>query len=308
MKTNFDFFRLDTSFFSNKKIKTLRRRYGSIGILTYLYILAYTYGNDGYYLKFKSLEDLSYDIAESINNTQLDRTASVVTECILYLASETTLSEKLLARGCITGENIQRQYIEMCKASKRKVEILPEYRLVDTQLLNTEKIPISSEEMSIYSEEMSINSEKMRQSKVKEIDCLINNINIKTKHASACACESEEWNVFEWIEENLKLVYSPQTISLSCEAAYGTDEIISFICRQLDEILKDGESWTVVEDTYSFATVEEAIKGMSQRTFIKIVEAFYFLDKVSRKYKRREVVSPKAYILSILLKADKNEE
>lgn len=307
MKTNFDFFRLDTSFFSNKKIKTLRRRYGSIGILTYLYILAYTYGNDGYYLKFKSLEDLSYDIAESINNTQLDRTASVVTECILYLASETTLSEKLLARGCITGENIQRQYIEMCRASKRKVEILPEYRLVDTQLLNTEKIPISSEEMSINSEEMSINSEKMRQSKVKENDCLLNNININT-NASARACESEEWNVFEWIEENLKFVYSPELIALSCEVAYGTDEIMSFVCRQLDEILKDGESWTIGEDTYSFATVEKAIKEMSKNTFIKIEEAFYFLDKVNRKYKRREVVSPKAYILSILLKANKNEE
>ena len=168
-KTNFDFFRLDTGFFSNKKIKALRRQFGSIGVLTYLYILSYAYGNDGYYIRIDSVEDFSYDIAESIANSNLTQVASVATDCINYLASRGEINKHLLDKGVISGESIQRQYIEMCKAAKRKVEIKEEYRLVDTLEYPVEKNPISSEEIPISSEEIPKNSEEMQQNKRKEI-------------------------------------------------------------------------------------------------------------------------------------------
>ena len=177
-KTNFDFFRLDTGFFSNKKIKALRRQFGSIGVLTYLYILSYAYGNDGYYIKIDSVEDFSYDIAESIANSNLTQVASVAADCINYLASRGEINKHLLDKGVISGDSIQRQYIEMCKASKRRVELKEEYRLVDTLEYPMEEMPISSEEKPISSEEIPISSEEMRQNKIKG--------NIKEKDYSVC--------------------------------------------------------------------------------------------------------------------------
>lgn len=165
-KTNFDFFRMATDFFSNKKIKALRRHFGSVGILTYLYILAYSYGNDGYYIRIDSIEEFAYDIAESIGNSNLTQIASVATDCINYLASRGEINKHLLDKGVISGESIQRQYIEMCLASKRKVEIKEEYRLVDTSEYPMEKNPICSEEIAISSEEIPINSEEIQPSKL----------------------------------------------------------------------------------------------------------------------------------------------
>lgn len=166
-KANFDFFRMDTGFFSNKKIKALRRQFGSIGVLTYLYILTYAYGNDGYYIRIDSVEEFAYDIAESIANSNLTQVASVATDCINYLASRGEINKHLLDKGVISGESIQRQYIEMCKAAKRRVEIKKEYRLVDTLEYPMEKSLISSEEIGINSEEIPKNSEEMRQNKNK---------------------------------------------------------------------------------------------------------------------------------------------
>lgn len=167
IKTNFDFFRLDSNFFSNKKIKALRRHFGSVGILTYLYILSCSYGNDGYYIKIASVEDFAYDIAESISNSNLTKVADVATDCIHYLASRGEINKHLLDKGVISGESIQRQYIEMCLASKRKVEIVEEYRLVDTSEYPMRKNAISSEEMAVNSEEITINSEEMQRNKSK---------------------------------------------------------------------------------------------------------------------------------------------
>lgn len=188
-KTNFDFFRVYTGFFSNKKIKALRRKYGSVGILTYLYILDYAYGNDGYYIKINDIEDFAYDVAESIADSNLRQVASVATECINYLVSRGEINADLVARGVITGESIQRQYIELCKSTKRKVDIKEEYRLVDTLEYPIEKNPISSEEIPINSEEIPINSEEMQQSKVNRN----NNISL-----NACARENSPFKPEEY--------------------------------------------------------------------------------------------------------------
>ena len=189
-KTNFDFFRLNTGFFSNKKIKALRRQFGSVGVLTYLYILSYAYGNDGYYIRIDSVEDFSYDIAESIANSNLTQVASVATDCINYLASRGEINKHLLDKGVISGESIQRQYIEMCKAAQRKVEIKEEYRLVDTLEYPVEKNPISSEEIPISSEEIPKNSEEMQQNKIKENIEVSKKVSKKEKenNITPCAC------------------------------------------------------------------------------------------------------------------------
>lgn len=167
-KTSFDFFRVETDFFSNKKIKSLRRLYGPIGLSTYLYLLAYIYGHDGYYVKFSSLEDLSYDIAEAITGDNVGKVARRVAECINYLADSDLIDKGYLAEGIITSVSMQGQYIAMCKACRRLIN-MPKYCLIDEDCFKSGKKEITSEEIPISSEEISISSEKKAHIKLDKI-------------------------------------------------------------------------------------------------------------------------------------------
>ena len=70
LKVGLDYFPLDVNFFSNKKIKALRRAFGATGIAVYLNILCRVYSS-GYYYRFTSEEDLVADIAEDVSMGQL---------------------------------------------------------------------------------------------------------------------------------------------------------------------------------------------------------------------------------------------
>jgi len=164
IKQGFSYFPLYTDFFTNKKIKNLRRAHGSIGVLTYLNLLSRVYKN-GYYYKFDDLEELSMDIAEEIANAQLRATATSVTETINYLVGRGILAEGLFKQGIISGVALQEQYVIMAYKAKRKIE-MGVHCLVDV-LQVIEKNKENSEEMPIYSEEMPIYSEFGTQSKSK---------------------------------------------------------------------------------------------------------------------------------------------
>ena len=167
VKKNFDYFPMSADFFSGKKIKALKRAHGSVGLLTYIYILCYTYGNGGYEIHVDNLNEFAYDIAESITSTDISKTARRVTESINLQTEIGLLDRKSLARGVITSPDIQRQYMHMCVQSKRKFDKDDLYLLSEVDFSAPENA-IYSEEMPIYSEEMPINSEKITQSKVKE--------------------------------------------------------------------------------------------------------------------------------------------
>lgn len=167
-KTSFDFFPFDVAFFQNKKIKAVKRHYGGIGILAYIYILCYTYGNEGNCIHLSSLDEFSYDIAESIANNDIAKVARRIAESIAYMAEIGLIDKTSLGIGLITGNGIQRQYIQMSARSRRKLD-KSSLLLVDEQGVPIGLKDISSEEMPISSEEIPINSEEMQQSKVKEI-------------------------------------------------------------------------------------------------------------------------------------------
>ena len=164
IKQGFGYFPLYTDFFTNKKIKNLRRAHGSIGVLTYLNLLSRVYTN-GYYYKFDDLEELSMDIAEEIANVQLRATATSVTETINYLVGRGILAEGLFKQGIISGVALQEQYVIMAYKAKRKIDI-GVHCLVDV-LQVIEKYRENSEENPIYSEEIPIYSEFGTQSKSK---------------------------------------------------------------------------------------------------------------------------------------------
>lgn len=58
------FFRLDVDFFSDRKIKILKARYGADGITLYIYLLCEIY-KAGYYLKID--EDFEFIVSDDLN-------------------------------------------------------------------------------------------------------------------------------------------------------------------------------------------------------------------------------------------------
>lgn len=166
-KEAFDFFPLYTDFFDNDKIKKLRRAYGTVGVLTYINILCRIYGGNGYYFKFRSIDDLVADITEQIVGLQ-ERphvVSSRVLGTIRYLIEQGELCEAFLEESVITGRAMQEQYADMSAKAKRLAKI-GIYSLIDVCLVAPEN-SISSEEIGISSEEIAVNSEEMTQSKVK---------------------------------------------------------------------------------------------------------------------------------------------
>lgn len=165
-KEGLSYFPLDCDFFTNRKIKALRRAHGTLGVLTYLNLLCKVYKN-GYYLKFNSISELSYDIAEEIANDRLATVASRVTDCVQYLAELELLDARLLAEGVISGRAIQEQYKTSLNKSKRAAQI-EEYEIKGSPF-PVPKTGVNAEETPVNAEETAVNSEETPQSKVKEI-------------------------------------------------------------------------------------------------------------------------------------------
>lgn len=160
------YFPFDCNFFQNKKIKMLRRSFGSVGVLTYINLLCRIYSN-GYYFKFDSIESLSMDITEDIAFVNQKRVAAQVTETISYLINQDVLDKHLFEQNVISGKAVQRQYAESVKGLKRKAQI-GIYSLLEKEEGggvggSTPKNGVSSEETPINSAETAINSEIMQQ-------------------------------------------------------------------------------------------------------------------------------------------------
>ena len=156
-KSGLYYFPLDTDFFSNDKVKSLRRKFGTVGILCYVSILCKIY-NNGYFYRFYDIEDLCYDVAEQINNVQIRKTAETVRHVIDYMVELEILAEELFEVGILTGVKIQEQFVVTSEKLRRKT-VLSEFGLVDVgEVLkknreNAEESDISSEEKGISSEE-----------------------------------------------------------------------------------------------------------------------------------------------------------
>jgi hypothetical protein len=165
IKEGLDYFPLVVDFFSNKKIKNLRRAHGPIGALTYLNLLCRVY-RGGYFYRFESLEELAMDIAEEIASEQIRRTATSVAETINYLVGRGILDEGLFKKGIISGVALQEQYVISAYKAKRKIK-MDVHCLVDVSEV-IEKNGVYSEETEDNSEETEDNSELSTQSKMND--------------------------------------------------------------------------------------------------------------------------------------------
>lgn len=151
-KTGIDYFPFDVDFFSDKKIKILKSRFGVDGITIYLYLLCEIYRN-GYYIEYD--DDYTYIIADD-----LGMSGEKVKQVLSYLLERSLLTSILLLPvTVITSHGIQCRFQEAVKgrAAKSGVEVDKQIWLLNEQ----ETLPfIKYTQNSVFSENNESFSEK----------------------------------------------------------------------------------------------------------------------------------------------------
>ena len=163
------YFSFDTDFFySDRRIKALRSRFGNDGIVLYIWILCEAYKDKGYYLVYDE---------DCIDNmiTDLGLTEGFIEQVMEYLASRSLLTKISTLAGpvtTITSPGIQKRYQEAMKGQKRTVDVHGGIWLLKKEetasfIKVTQKVAISEKNPSI-SEKNPLKEKKIKESKVKE--------------------------------------------------------------------------------------------------------------------------------------------
>lgn len=118
IKKGLEYFPFDVGFFSDKKVKILKSRYGADGIVIYQYLLCEIYKENGYFLIVD--EDFEYIISDDLNmeSNKVKQVLNFLLERSLF---DSTLfqSDKVL-----TSAGIQKRYQEAVKTRASKKAII----------------------------------------------------------------------------------------------------------------------------------------------------------------------------------------
>lgn len=126
MKKGLDYFPFDVDFFSDRKIKRLKARYGTDGIAVYVYLICELY-RSGYCIKYN--DDLILDISDELNISE-----NSTRQIIDFLLSRSLFDDKLAKSDkVLTAESVQRRYQEAKKGSKREIEVEARYWLLKAE-------------------------------------------------------------------------------------------------------------------------------------------------------------------------------
>lgn len=172
-KEGMDYFSFDVDFFSDKKIKILKARYGADGITLYLYLLCEIYKN-GFYLKID--DDFEFIISDDLN-MNCDKVKQVMT----FLLERSLFDSKLFQSDTVlTSAGIQKRYQLMIKSRATKNPVTVErYWLLSKEetetfikvksfLNNSENKKSYSEKNHSISENNATKESKEKESKVNE--------------------------------------------------------------------------------------------------------------------------------------------
>lgn len=165
LKKGFDYFPFDVDFFSDRKVKILRARFGADGLTVYLYLLCEIYKN-GFYTKLD--KDFEFIIADDLNMSE-----EKIRQIIAFLSERSLLDGTLLGSDTVlTSAGIQKRWQEMVKgrASKTPPEIERRYWLL-TEAETEEHLCALlgfSEKNESFSENNPDNSENYDTKKSKE--------------------------------------------------------------------------------------------------------------------------------------------
>lgn len=186
-KEGLDYFSLDVDIFSDKKVKILKARYGSDGVVMYLYLLCEIYRN-GYYLKMD--EDYEFIISQELN-MKIDKVMQIRT----FLLERSMFDKQLFQSDAVlTSTGIQKRFQEAVRGRAAKNPVVVEERFwllkkADTQtfikvnpsLDNSDNNCCFSEKNESNSKEKCTKESKRNKSKYK-VKCVEKNTEQEPAH------------------------------------------------------------------------------------------------------------------------------
>ena len=166
-KKGLDYFPLDIDFFSDKKIKILKARFGADGITIYVYLLCEIYKN-GYYIKVD--DDLQYVMSDDLGMS-IDK----VKQVLKFLLERSLFDNTLFQSDTIlTSAGIQRRFQLAVKerAKKNPIEVDRFWILKESEtepFIKVTHFDGKSQKNESYSGKNKYNSreESLKKSKVK---------------------------------------------------------------------------------------------------------------------------------------------
>ena len=175
-KEGLEYFSLDVDFFSDRKIKILKGRFGADGITYYLYLLCEIYKGHGYYLDVD--EDFDY-----ISSSELGMSPEKIGQMRKFLLERSLFHNKLFQSDTIlTSTGIQRRFQLAVKsrATKNPIVVNAKFWLLSNEetqsFIKVQPFLNNSKKNGSYSEKNPCNSEnydtkksKVKKSKEKEI-------------------------------------------------------------------------------------------------------------------------------------------
>lgn len=134
IKKGIDYFSFDVDFFEDTRIKKLRSRYKTLGLITYIFVLTKIYKEHGYYILID--EEQVFDISDSLREE-----FNAVKEIIDYIISIKLLLKKEISQNIyfLTSERVQKTYQASVRLRgkkspikvKEQIWILPEEETED---------------------------------------------------------------------------------------------------------------------------------------------------------------------------------
>lgn len=238
IKDGLDYFPLDVDVFSDFKVKILRGRYGSDGVMLYIYLLCEIYKN-GYYLRWDS--DTLYCIVADLNMSE-DKTRQILN----FLLERSLFDNKLFQSDkVLTAASIQRRYQEACRNRRRDIEVAEKlWVLSESETLSFIKVQLQNNRPCINFDKHSknldnscINSTNKRKGKEKKLD-----ENIYSEHTQNAVLIP---TVYSDYTTNEKLIAAfmdyEQMRSDSLKKPPLTDKARSLLLEELDSLSKHDE-------------------------------------------------------------------
>lgn len=255
------FFYFNTSFFADKKIKILKARYGSDGLIVYIYLLCEIYRGEGYYLQ--SDDDFEYVISDDLgmNYQKIGQILNFLLERSLF---DNTLfkSDKVL-----TSRKIQLTFQEAVKGKAVKNPVIVDERLwllkkeetatfikVRHENADSDNLTRNSENFNDNSKNLDAKQSKgnTKESKAKQSKAVVS----AADTAFAAYCEKIEQSYFSATGKKLSNA-DKRTISDLHSKGYSADLIASVI----DDVANRKHSGKINSFNYFLPAVQEALNS-----------------------------------------------
>lgn len=124
-KNRLDYFPLDCDFLNDRRFRFIKIRYGITGISVYIMLLAWIYGNEGYFLPWN--EETRLLLSDELRGCDQDIIENVVSECVQRNIFNADVFKRC---GVLTSHEIQNTYLKAV-ANRGVIRLNAEYLLIN---------------------------------------------------------------------------------------------------------------------------------------------------------------------------------